>query len=255
MAHIYPFFFNYNLLKFVECSFISAPRSKKIRWCQTFFHYCISSKMNIHSVTCSKVQNLEVGLFFFISCIKVPLQFIQKKHSVNLCHIVRENKSPDAPDDASPGERCPTLWRRWKALLCTCAVRDLRNWNLPCCLLPYLLSERLNAKDADRAWRRDGAGRRRLAWAGGQWWSSMGKTKRVPRLSISWSRESSSRSSASSEVLPHLLPLELQTDPASATPPLPDAPLAVMAVSPNVKVRSPSLWRRSESWSLSSSWF
>lgn len=89
----------------------------------------------------------------------------------------------------------------------------------------------------------------------GQIWSSMGKTRRVPRLSSSCSRESSSRSSASSDVLPLLFPFALQPDPPAVSAPLPDAPLAVMAVSPKVKVKSASPRIRSESGSLSCSWF
>lgn len=89
----------------------------------------------------------------------------------------------------------------------------------------------------------------------GQTWSSMGKTRRVPRLSSSCSRESSSRSSASSEVLPLRFPFTVQPELPAASAPPPDAPLAVMAVSPNMKVRSPSLWMRSESGSFSCSWF
>lgn len=85
-----------------------------------------------------------------------------------------------------------------------------------------------------------------------QIWSSMGKTNRVPRLNSSWSRESSSRSRASSEVLPILLLFAFRPDPAAV---LPDAPLAARAASPNVKVRSLSLQRQSESWSFSCSWF
>lgn len=138
-------------------------------------------------------------------------------------------------------------------------------WTLPSSLPRCVISERLNAllpgwRESLRV-RRSGKGQVREVWqrqakeGEGQAWSSMGKTKRVPRLSSSCSRESSSRSSASSEVLPLLLPFALQPDPASAPPPPPDAPLAVMAVSPNMKVRSPSLRRRSESWSLSCSWF
>ncbi|KAF3834822.1 hypothetical protein F7725_027380 [Dissostichus mawsoni] len=52
----------------------------------------------------------------------------------------------------------------------------------------------------------------------------MGKTSRVPRLSSSCSRESSSRSSASSEVLPLLLPFMLQPDAPAVSPPPPPAP-------------------------------
>lgn len=102
--------------------------------------------------------------------------------------------------------------------------------------------------------RRDGSGQSERG--GGkratQIWSSMGKTNRVPRLNSSWSRESSSRSRASSEVLPILLLFAFRPDPAAV---LPDAPLAARAASPNVKVRSLSLQRQSESWSFSCSWF
>lgn len=93
-------------------------------------------------------------------------------------------------------------------------------------------------------------GQVRPKWGGGnfdmatQMWSSMGKTNRVPRLNSSCSRQSVSRSKASSEVLPILLPFAP-----------PDAPLAVRAASPNVRVRSLSSQRKSESWSFSCSWF
>lgn len=75
----------------------------------------------------------------------------------------------------------------------------------------------------------------------------MGKTSRVPRLRNSCSRESSSLSSASSEVLPLRLPLFV--------PDADEAPLTVMAVSPYVSVRSPSVRMRSESVSRSCSLF
>lgn len=90
-----------------------------------------------------------------------------------------------------------------------------------------------------------------VGWSEGQSWSTMGKTRHVPRLSNSCSWESSSRSSASSAVLRLFFPLEPQPDPPATT----TTPLAVMAVSPNMKVRSPSLQMRSVSWSLSCSWF
>lgn len=80
-----------------------------------------------------------------------------------------------------------------------------------------------------------------------QAWSSMGNTRRVPRWISSGSPVSSSRSRASSEVLLGLVPEEAEWDP--------EAPLAVMAVSPYASVRSPSFSIRSESVPLSCSWF
>lgn len=66
----------------------------------------------------------------------------------------------------------------------------------------------------------------------GQAWSSMGKTRRVPRLKSSCSRVSSSRSRASSDVLSLRLPFTPQLPPDPSGPEEDEAPLAVMAVSP-----------------------
>lgn len=116
-------------------------------------------------------------------------------------------------------------------------------------LLPRLISK----PSAPRRARRYVGHFRGLVVAGGetQTLSSIGKTRRVPRLNSSCSRESNSRSRASSEVLQLLFPLELQPDPSAPSNTL----LAVMAVSPKVKVRSPSFRMKSDSWSLSCSWF
>lgn len=203
--------------------------------------------------------------FVFMSCIKVPV-YTEK----TICKLNRSRRESSSPD-ACLLEIILQLWSGWNP-----PSARLLGWErsrscsgpLLSCLLAYLYSEislkgwRLCSQDAERAWGWSGLGGSgqgdvivQIKGGEGQAWSSMGKTKRVPRLSSSCSRESSSRSSASSEVLPLLLPFALQLDPESAPPPLPDAPLAVMAVSPNMKVRSLSLWIRSESWSLSCSWF
>lgn len=65
-----------------------------------------------------------------------------------------------------------------------------------------------------------------------QAWSSMGKTRRVPRLNSSCSRVSSSRSRASSDVLSLRLPFRPQFPADPSGPEEDEAPLAVIAVSP-----------------------
>lgn len=79
---------------------------------------------------------------------------------------------------------------------------------------------------------------------------SRGNTSRVPLLVTSWSAAPKSRSSASSELLFVLLLSRLVVAVWG-----PEEPFAVIVVSPYVTVRSPSFRIKSESSSLSCSWF
>lgn len=80
---------------------------------------------------------------------------------------------------------------------------------------------------------------------------SRGNTRRVPRLETGWSPIPRARSSTSSELLlVRRLPSRLVEAVWE-----PEEPFAVTVLSPYVKVRSPSVRMKSESSSLSGSWF
>ena len=88
-------------------------------------------------------------------------------------------------------------------------------------------------------------------WAGRRTLSSRGNTRRVPRLETFWSPIPRSRSSTSSELLFILRPPSRLMEAVWE----PEEPFAVTVLSPKVKVRSPSVRMKSESSSLSGSWF